>query len=542
MDQIEAARGAVDLLWHDYLDGAPFLNDDTRTTNQLLGNLVLVSLRETRLRYNRRRRKDLRRLDLSGNRMSIRGPYLWFHFISRSLAHQTARLVIDYNAYALPLSRAATADEQIVRDYVEWLGRRLSKPVEQIELPDEVRQRWAWICRQGGEPEPPGNHQRRFEGNDFTSIHFLSADPELEADIRRRYGEQVAALMRRDRRDNIRRVFRTYPFHHMPKEKRTFNPLVLYQRHLAGGRVMVAPLEVLWWAGVLSARALGLLQSVIQDLLEPTVAEVAALEDSDPFEVAVRKIHRMRKPLFLECLRMRAEFDPEYLGVTLPGEAAGVRQTAAVEIDDDLKSIRAEPRRRAEFQRLAALRRRQMLEFRYWLDRFGGRGLAGRSLRAMAIAYTIDYRGVRRRLEAVRLVEKAFAAAGDRPATAAAGGLRRSPRTLWRRWRLRGRLGRLFAQPAFAPPDDPRRAACRRAIAHGKRELLDAVRLLTDVRRERDDLLADARTVLFNVGRDPDPWSRQLVTLRAVQTLSVLDLKAYCDLVAELGEYGAAEK
>lgn len=541
MDQVESARGAVDLLWSDYLDGAPFLQDDTRTTNQLLGNLVLVSLRETRLGYDRRRRKELRRLDLSGARMSIRGPYLWFRFISRSLAHQTARLVIDYNAYALPLSRAATADAPFVRGYVEWLGRRLRRPVDQIALPDEIRQRWEAICRQGGEPAASENHHRRFDGNDFTAIHFLSADPELEADIRRRYGDEVAELMRRDRRDNVRRVFRTYPFHHMPKEKRTFNPLVLYQRHLAGGRVMVVPLKILWWAGLLAARALGLLHTVIQDLLEPTVTEVATLEESDPFEVAVRKIHRMRKPLFLECLRMRAEFDPEYLGVTLPGEAAGVRETAAVEIDDDLRIIRAEPRRLAEFRRLAALRRRQMLDFRYWLERLGGRKLAGRSMRAMAIAYTIDYRGARGCMEAVRLVEKAFAEAAD----PSLGTTRRtgawSPRILLRRWRLRGRMERLFAQPAFSQIDATHRAACWRAIVNGKRQLVDAVLRLTDARWGERDPLQEARTVLLDVGRDPDPWSRQLVTLRAVQTLSVLDLKAYRDLVAELGEYETSE-
>ena len=41
----------------------------------------------------------------------------------------------------------------------------------------------------------------------------------------------------------------------------------------------------------------------------------------------------------------------------------------------------------------------------------------------------------------------------------------------------------------------------------------------------------------MSIARDPATWSRQLVTLRAVQTLSVLDLQTYCDLVAELGEY-----
>jgi hypothetical protein len=52
------------------------------------------------------------------------------------------------------------------------------------------------------------------------------------------------------------------------------------------------------------------------------------------------------------------------------------------------------------------------------------------------------------------------------------------------------------------------------------------------------DPVEHVRQVLQEVGRDPAPWTRQLVILRAVQTLSVLDLKTYSDVVYELGEYG----
>ena len=51
-----------------------------------------------------------------------------------------------------------------------------------------------------------------------------------------------------------------------------------------------------------------------------------------------------------------------------------------------------------------------------------------------------------------------------------------------------------------------------------------------------------ARQVLSQVARDPGPWTRQLVILRTIQTLSVLDLKTYCDLVYELGEYGTENR
>jgi hypothetical protein len=137
----DPTRAAVELLFDDYLDGAPFHRSDTKTTTQLLGNLALVSLRETRLGYSRRERKRLRRLDLENARPSLRGPYLWFHCISRSLAQQTAKLVVDYNAHALPLDRAATAGEADVGRYLEWLSRRLNTPADQLCLAPEFRAR-----------------------------------------------------------------------------------------------------------------------------------------------------------------------------------------------------------------------------------------------------------------------------------------------------------------------------------------------------------------------------------------------------------------
>ena len=75
------------------------------------------------------------------SRVSFRGPYLWFHFISRSLAQQTAKLVVDYDSFALPLSRAATAEPKEIRRYVRWLARRLGQPADRVELPPDFRRR-----------------------------------------------------------------------------------------------------------------------------------------------------------------------------------------------------------------------------------------------------------------------------------------------------------------------------------------------------------------------------------------------------------------
>ncbi len=545
-------RVAVELLFEDYLDGAPFHRSDTKTTTQLLGNLTLISLRETRLGLGRRRRRQLRRLDLANTRSWFRGPYLWFHCISRSLAQQTAKLVVDYNTYALPLNRAATADDRQVRRHLDWLARRLNRPIAEFtkSLPAEFRSRLgiladaAALAIDGRPAETKSTGRPRdFHGSDFTAIHFLSDDPQLEADVRRRYGDEVAELMHRDRRDNIRRVFRTYPFHRWPKRQRTFNPLAMHARYLAGGRVLLLPLRMVWWGAIATLHATRLVARFVRDVLYPTVGDLDAVADPDPLAVAVRKIHRMRQPVFLECLRMRADFDPEYLGAAVfpragPGSTALLRCATAAPIEEDLARIDADPGVLQHFRGLAGRRRRQMLELRRLLAKLDCRRHGEESLRAMALAYAIDYRGVRSGPKAVGRLKKTFDEAVAEPSPAA-GTRKRFEWSLpawWCRWRYAGRLARLLRQPAFSGYDASQRRLCRRLLCRRRGRLLQSLRRLT--RRDAPaDALDDSRDVLLAVARDPATWTRQLVILRAVQTLSVLDLKTYCDLVEALGEY-----
>ncbi len=539
-DHAEAARATVELLWQDYLDGPPFHRSDTRTTTQLLGNLALVSLRETRLGYGRRQRKRLRRLDLAHTRGSMRGPYLWFHFISRSLTQQTARLLVQYNAFAIPLDRVAAADDVQVRRYAQWLSRRLGKPIEQVAIPPVLAERIAALPPEGpGEPAPTKRNGRvpSFQGTDFTAVHFLSTDPALEAGVRSRYGDVLAGLMRRDRRDNIRRVFRTYPFHRWPKERRSFNPLVFYQRHLAGGWVLLLPLKLLWWLVLLGGRMLRRLVAGVREVLHPNPADLSALAEPDPFAVAVRKIHRMRKPLVMECLRMRAEFDPEYLGAILPDGPRRTHGPSSPPVEEDLAMIGAGPDVKRRFAREAADRGRQAVEFRHWLGRLNLDGFSGESLRAMAIAYTIDHSGVRSRLEATRLLEKVFEEAKDARPPLGRRGLGWLRRLSWRRARFDRLVNRVFQQPAFAAYPAEQREACRGLLRERRKRTGPALRRLA-AGGAAGDPVEESRKALAEVGRDPGPWSRQLVALRAVQALSILDLKTYCDLVAELGEYG----
>ncbi len=538
--ETEEIHRAVEMLWQDYLDGAPFHSSDTKTTTQLLGNLTLASLCQTRLRLSRARKRQLERLDLANSRFSLRGPYLWFRFISRSLAQQTAKLVVDYNAHALPLDRLQSAEDEVVGRYVRWLLRRTGRTIDGLGLPAAVLRRIRDDrFRASAAAEASGLRAEGFQGNEFTALHFLSSDRGLESDVRRRYGDAVADLMHADRRRNIRRVFRTYPLHRLPREARTVNPLAFYQRHLAGGWILLFPLKLAWWGLRVGALCLRLLWRIVRDVLNPTMAESADEVHDDPYAVAERKIQRMRAPVYLECMRLRAAFDPEYLGVLLPGVSAGRGGESAPPFEEDLARIDAEPALFDEFRQMARQRRRQVLELRRWLKRFALQGTGPRGLRAAALAYTIDFRGMRGTLEATLRLERAF----DEVCSPEAGGPPRrirglAPRALLTRVRFRRRVGRLFRQSAFQrfPPNDQR--LCRRLLYVRRGQLLRDVRRLA--RRRGADPGIEARSLLESVARDPTTWTRQLVILRAVQTLSVLDLETYRELTAELGEYEEA--
>jgi hypothetical protein len=553
-------RHDVAALWSDYLDSAPFHKSDVKTTTQLLGNLVLIDLRERRLRHGGRRRSRLRRLLIVGGFGRWRGPHAWFHFISRSLAQSTARLVIDYNANVLPLSRLATAPDQDAARYVAWMKAKLGRAPRHDELPSEWGGRTALHPDQARHAPPPPRGDSiplvHFQGNDFTSAHFLSSDPFLQADILKRYGPVVADLLARDRRDNIRRVFRTYPFHHWPKSRRTINPLVVYERHLAGGRVLLLPFKFGALLLVAAARLVMLVGGVVASVLRPVRIDQARAFEADPFSVAVRKIHRMRQPVFLECLRIRAEFDPEYLGLSIPFHSTADQMTdgakaampclptfasasaaaGATPIEADLGLVDPSDEVVDELRRLADARRTQLADL--WQALAGWPGLPSdpMALRAAAMAYVTDHQGIRSRLEAVLLLVRA--AETD---AVTRGGWRLASvghfvRSRWEWLRLRGRFDRVFRQPRMAELSPDARARLRRVVAAGHGGVQQAARTLCHPRAPAD-VLADTRQQLESVVRDWQPWIRQLVVLRAVQALTVIDLETYCDLVQIVGDY-----
>ena len=164
---------------------------------------------------------------------------------------------------------------------------------------------------------------------EFTAVDFLADDPSATPRSTPRFGPQVAELVRRDRQQNVRRAFRSFPLHELPLAARTINPFALYETYLAGGRIALLP----FYAGSRRwARALVLgvrsIYRVVHEILHPQV-DRQRIVPSDTYWAALRKIHRMRKPVFMGSLWLRARFDVEYLGLPLPTRPAGHRRRVA---------------------------------------------------------------------------------------------------------------------------------------------------------------------------------------------------------------------
>jgi hypothetical protein len=592
----------VRLLYQDYLDGSPFHRSDTKASIQLLGNLALANLRRSHLRHLLRESRLLDRLDLNRAGGLFGGPYLWFNYITRLLVQETALLILDYNRHAIPVDRLACSPEPVREQFRSWLASRLKVDPEEIWLPSMGG---GWRVAGGGSvsgegsrvsggasgggrrvaggteegrtalssstpstlhppyaaphpsPERRPEAQAFLETVEFTAVDFLADDPERDAEIHARFGPQVAELVRRDRQQNVRRAFRSFPLHELPASSRTINPFALYETYIAGGRVVLLPFYLL---GAV-ARGVGLavrsIYRVVDEILHPRVDQDRTVP-SDTYWAALRKIHRMRKPVFMGSLWLRGRFDVEYLGLPLPTAPSEIAAESMMEADLDYigatrrDRIIAEQVRRQHQGRLEWVSR--------WLKRFGwsfdelpgylareipylaNRG--GEALRAVVAASVLDHDDIATLALSIEGLDMAMTYAAD-----PSNDRRRLParlpepilnlRSLWHPvHRIRRPAIDLFGLPCFPHYD----AAQRRRIAGY-------------LRRHRRAVRGWVRVVLGQGGPDPwetvrarmrdvllrtDLWSDQILVLRAVQSLTMLDVQHNCELVWNLGGYTVA--
>jgi hypothetical protein len=563
----------VRLLYQDYLDGSPLHRSDTKASVQLLGNLALSNLRRSHLGHLLREGRALDRLDLSRSGRLFGGPYLWFNYITRMLVQETALLILDYNRHAVPLDRLACSPEVDRRAFQRWLAGRLKIAPSEVWLPAPVSlATTAPETGRGLGNAPPSSARlqkpamredgRRagafLETVEFTAVDFLGDDHEREAEIAARFGPQVAELVRRDRQQNVRRAFRSFPLHELPLSARTINPFALYERYLAGGRMLFLPFVAARTVGQALVIGVKSIFGVVHEILHPQV-DRQRLVPPDTYWAALRKIHRMRKPVFMGSLWLRARFDVEYLGLALPTAPAGLAGQSVMEADLEYigatraDRIIAEQVRRQHQKRLAWVAR--------WLDQFGwgfddlpgylareipflaNRG--GEALRALVAACILDHDDIATLALSIDGLKRAIAHAAD-----PASNPRKLPsglpdpvvnlRTLWHPVnRCRRPVAELFALPCFPAYDLFQRRRVVRFLRRHRRALRGWIKVVLG--QGGSDPWATVQARMHNVLLRTDLWSDQILVLRAVQTLTMLDLQHNSELVWSLGGYSFAE-
>jgi hypothetical protein len=518
--RLEANRTA--LLYLHYLDGAPLHESDVQTTEQLLASTSLDNLRRHFLHFDARARKRLRKLRLDDGTL-FAGPYLWFRFITESIAVEVAKRIAGYNRFCIPLDERAAVAPVAMAAMQDWLQRRLDP-------------------RGGRTPKdrPAPTGMVGYPTTEFTALDFVGGDPERDRHLAALFGDEVLAVVQQDRRTMVREIFGTRPVHQLPKQERSFNPLRFYQRRLSHGRVLLAPLLLSWRFLRSVGWLVGRVRQIVREVLDPDLAMQRRQAGQAPFAVALRKIHRMKAPGLLEAIRLRLELDPVYSGAPA-GWSSAAPFAAAPELERDLRFLQLRERQAVPMRDAAAEVRRQIEALHAalaWLPPLGAADgdpdvVAAGEL-AVGCAWIANQDAVRTLLFAERWRTEVLPRLPHE----------QEPLRPWQRAWLWCR-GLFTVHPVDRwcqrhghglPPTEV--AALRAAWwrdAAGTRPTLTAWLRLPAAASPA----AAAVAILRAAWQHGPAVQRDLFALRAIQSLAVLDIRNYRDLVFQLGEYAA---
>lgn len=547
------------MLYRDLLDGALLAHSDTRATSQLLGNLALQRMLEHAGRVDPRTRKHLRSLDLERRRTFLTGPYLWFHSISRALSSRSARLIVDYNAHAIPVGEIERAGAPERDRYEAWLAdRNPSRPIEDEE--ESVR------------ASAKGRAAQLTTA--FTVLHFLDVSPARDAEVAKRFGPRVLEKLQSDRRALVRTVFGTFPLHRLPLESRVLNFRDLYRDWVEGGKILFIPLRLFVIGCRLTAFGFRSLVRAVGAIRQPDKAFQDAQEAEADFHAAARKIDRMRAPGALAATELRAILDPEYHGLALPfglhdQEERDAGTGAPVWLDADFLRAPAALRDRLAAHGARAARLIRHLERAReggLLERLSARlgaPLEGdvQTLRALTLLLVADDDNLRAGLFGREVLSEATVDALEFGLPS--GGLIPALGLRWRFerwWRKAGgaafltesaqRSGVLSQTAAKDDSSNPKaeRAAQRSLRRQVKRAAwrtlhadIDGARAALDVAAVAPEKAAalqdEIEERLAEALRHPARVTEQIVTMRAVQTMTLVDVRNYRRHVWALGQY-----
>lgn len=511
------------LLYLHFLDGAPLHISDVKTTEQLLANQSLENLRRDFFGMDRREKKRLRKLKLDDGTL-LSGPYLWFSFITESVAVESAKRIAGYNNFCVPLAQRDYADPGALDNMERWLQRRRDP--------------------RGGRSAKERKKDEvitEYPTTEFTALDFLGGDPERDRHLAAVFGDDVLDVVRFDRRTMVREIFGTRPVNHLPKHERSFNPLRFYEKRLSHGRILLAPLLLVWRFFRSIGWVVAKVRQIVREVLDPDMAMQRREIGEAPFAVALRKIHRMKAPGLLEAIRMRLRIDPAYSGAAI-GWTPDANEIGEPEIERDLRFLHLREREAAQMRDDAKDVRRNVAALHAtvgWLPPLYGEqhGTPDRERRragelAVTCAWISNKDNVRTLMAAERWrieVIPTLLDGGDKPSWTkqliglVAGAFVRHPVDVWLE-----RHGKDL--PAGA------RKVLRQGYASNyrhTREVIDAWHHLPV------DVTPASRAIdtLQRVYRHGPAVRRDILALRSVQSLAVLDVRNYRDLVFRIGDY-----
>ena len=270
---------------------------------------------------------------------------------------------------------------------------------------------------------------------------------------------------------------------------------------------------------------------------------------------AVRKIHRMRKPAFMGSLWLRARFDVEYLGLPLPTAPPGIAAQSLMERDLDFIAASRQDRIIAEQIRRGHQRRLQWIgrwlhQFQWTFDdlpRYLSREIpyltnrGGEALRAVVTACVLDHDDITTLAFSIEGLKRVMAhgASDSLDGKVLPPGLPDPVVNLQKLWhpvaQVRRPASDLFRLPCFPSYDQGQRSRILAYLRRHRRAVRGWVKVVLG--QGGDDPWATVQARMREVLLRTDLWSDQVLVLRAVQTLTMLDVQHSCDLVSSLGGY-----
>jgi hypothetical protein len=526
----------LDLLYRDYLDGAILHQSDIKTTEQLMGNLSLRSLFDYKLNLTTQEKKEIDRLDLATHR-SLIGPFMWFSLITQSVSQASAQLVIDYNRYIIPKSQLNTTLPASRELFNEWLKHKRGEGLSYSELEERKRSL------------PP------FNTTDISVLQILASKENHHEEIKTRFGEEVLELLNTDQKRLIRGIFSSYPLHQLPKPMRTLNPYLLYNEFIQGGKVFTLPFRILALIFGVIVLALRWTKEKIDEIRFPDQIRSEIVPQKD-YVVAQRKIDRMRKPVFIKLLHLRAQLDFAYLGLSVEGLEPLNDQGEEPHVKQDLDLIKAIEVERLPITDQIESTQSSLREFHEYLK---ARGYTGKELharlksdfpdflprsrevkRAIITAYLADFKDLQSYLQTkIKLTELFTDSLNGLPnipfklhkrVLLSAG---RATKRIVHRGEDREKMGfsLFWKHLGFFENNEQEFDLC------WQRYLVEARDLQPLLIKFAQDGLPEEDLVLEEVIRTTPMWTDELVTLRCIQTFSLMDIENYRRYIWSVGSY-----